>query len=260
VLNVNNMPKAGLKLVEVHHLLKEPRCDIMGFVETKEAQGKQLPADLIPGYIYMSKPRVVRAGERASGGVGVAVHASVANAVKVYDFADQQYDEAMWLVMPGQGRARKLFIGVVYMPDMGKTAPVRSAAYTALQEDLEYLSSRGSVVVMGDFNARVGSASGPTQRIGMHGETTVNENGRLLLSLLDTTNLYSLNARTVPTSPHQQITCDRSHGGTRRGSLLITSLLPLTSLRPAKSLPGLQPQLGCTLLLLLTTCLCSPAL
>jgi hypothetical protein len=32
----------------------------MGFVETKEAQGKQLPADLIPGYIYMSKPRVVR--------------------------------------------------------------------------------------------------------------------------------------------------------------------------------------------------------
>jgi hypothetical protein len=37
VLNVNNMPKAGLKLVEVHHLLKEPRCDIMGFVETKEA-------------------------------------------------------------------------------------------------------------------------------------------------------------------------------------------------------------------------------
>jgi hypothetical protein len=44
------MPKAGLKLVEIHHLLKEPRCDIMGFVETKEAQGKQLPADHIPGY------------------------------------------------------------------------------------------------------------------------------------------------------------------------------------------------------------------
>jgi hypothetical protein len=29
VLNVNNMPKAGLKLVEVHHLVKDPRCDIM---------------------------------------------------------------------------------------------------------------------------------------------------------------------------------------------------------------------------------------
>jgi hypothetical protein len=50
VLNVNNMPMSGLKLVEIHHLLKEPRCDIMGFVETKEAQGKQLPADHIPGY------------------------------------------------------------------------------------------------------------------------------------------------------------------------------------------------------------------
>jgi hypothetical protein len=73
VLNVNNMPKAELKLVEIHHLLKESRCDIMGFVETKEAQGKQLPADHIPGYTYISKPRVVRAGERASGGVAVAV-------------------------------------------------------------------------------------------------------------------------------------------------------------------------------------------
>jgi hypothetical protein len=73
---------------------------------------------------------------------------------------------------------------------------------------------------MGDFNARVGRASDPTARIGMHGETTVNDNGRVLLSLLNTVNLYSLNARTAPVSPHQHITCDRSHGGTRRGSLI----------------------------------------
>jgi hypothetical protein len=104
------------------------------------------------------------------------VHASVANAVKVYDFADQQYDEALWLVLPGQGGARKLFIEVVYMPDMGKSASVRSAAYSALQEDLGCLSSRGSVLVMGDVNARVGRASDPTARIGMHGKTTVNDN------------------------------------------------------------------------------------
>jgi hypothetical protein len=73
---------------------------------------------------------------------------------------------------------------------------------------------------MGDFNARVGRASGTAERIGMHGESTVNDSGRLLLSLLNTVNLYSLNARTAPTSPHQHITCDRSHGGTRRGSLI----------------------------------------
>jgi hypothetical protein len=69
-----------------------------------------------------------------------------------------------------RGGACKLFIGVVYMPDMGKSASVRSAAYSALQEDLECLSSRGSVLVMGDFNARVGRASDPTARIGMHGK------------------------------------------------------------------------------------------
>ena len=48
--------------------------------------------------------------------------------------------------MPGQGGARKLFIGVVYMPDMGKSASVRNAAYSALQEDLECLSSKGVCV------------------------------------------------------------------------------------------------------------------
>ncbi|KAF6263071.1 hypothetical protein COO60DRAFT_1635487 [Scenedesmus sp. NREL 46B-D3] len=55
----------------------------------------------------------------------------------------------------GQNGAPKRFIAVVYMPDMTKHAPVRRAAYSALQEDLAYLSSRGSVLIMGDFNARV---------------------------------------------------------------------------------------------------------
>jgi hypothetical protein len=54
----------------------------------------------------------------------------------------------------------------------------------------------------------------------MHGEVTVNDNGRLLLSLLNTVNLYSLNACTAPASPHQHITCDTSHGGTRHSSLI----------------------------------------
>ena len=210
ILNVNNMPRAGQKLAEISLLLRDLKCDFMGFVETKESTEERRPANLIPGYIYFSKAR----GGGGSGGVGAAVHVCLAEAVKPFSFATQQYEEAMWFVMQRQGTARKMFIGVVYMPDMSKSSAVRTAAYVALQEDLQYLSTMGAVVVMGDFNARVGQASMPTAHIGMHGEQdhTINSNGRLLLSLLTTLDMYTLNARTAPTSPGAHLTLVRPSG------------------------------------------------
>ena len=146
------------------------------------------------------------------GGVGVAVRASVANSVKLFTFAEQQYDEALWLVVPAQRGARKLFIGVVYMPDEGKPAALKRAAYTALQEDLAFLSRNGSLIVMGDFNARIGRAASPSARFGMYGEAGTNSNGPLLLSLLDSLNMYALNARSPPACPRQHLTLIRSKG------------------------------------------------
>jgi len=204
VINATGLTRNGKKRLELMELLLDSQVDILGVTETHESHERRLPADHIPGYKFYSKPRPGGRG----GGVAVAVHACLTNEVKPFLFSAQQYDETIWLVLQRRGQVRKMFIGVVYMPDMSKGASVREAAYTQLQQDLLHLSTQGSVVVMGDFNARVGRAAQPNAHIGMHGESNddVNGNGNLLLSLLTSVDMYALNARTPPQSPDAHLT------------------------------------------------------
>ena len=224
VLNVTGLPKEhtdSRKLLEIQELMLQYNLDVFGISETHEDGQQRHKMDLMPGYKYYSKPRVGGRG----GGVGAFVHESLANEVKPFACTHQQYAEALWLVMQKRGAARKMFIGVVYMPDMGKSAAVRQAAYEQVQQDLLHLSSKGSVVVMGDFNARVGRAAQPTSHIGMHGESNddANGNGQLLLSLLSTVNMYALNARTPPPTADAHLTYvkRRSASGEVMGKSLI---------------------------------------
>eukprot|EP00775_Hariotina_reticulata_P004854 gene4854-biopygen6608 len=204
VINATGLTHNGTKRLELTELLLESQVDIMGVTETHESHDRRLPADHIPGYKFYSKPRPVGRG----GGVAVAVHACLTHEIKPFAFTDQQYDEAIWLVLQRRGQVRKMFIGVVYMPDMSKSASVREAAYTQLQQDMLHLSSQGSVVVVGDFNARVGRAAQPNTHIGMHGESNddVNGNGNLLISMLNSVDMYALNARTPPPTPDAHLT------------------------------------------------------
>eukprot|EP00775_Hariotina_reticulata_P015202 gene15202-biopygen2282 len=204
VINATGLTNNGTKRLELTELLLESQVDIMGVTETHESHDRRLPADHIPGYKCYSKPRPVGRG----GGVAVAVHACLTHEIKPFAFTDQQYDEAIWLVLQRRGQVRKMFIGVVYMPDMSKSASVREAAYTQLQQDMLHLSSQGSVVVVGDFNARVGRAAQPNTHIGMHGESNddVNGNGNLLISMLNSVDMYALNARTPPPTPDAHLT------------------------------------------------------
>jgi len=224
VLNPTHMPRGGEKLAEIRMLLEQHNVDIMGFPETHEAEGARLPMDLIPGYKYYSKARVGGSG----GGVGVAVHACLSQSVKPFTFSNQQYSEAFWLVMQRQGAARKMYIGALYMPDISKPQNVRENAYELLQQDLQFLASKGAVVVMGDFNARVGRATAPTEHIGMHGEQDINANGRLLLSMLSAVDLYALNARApaCESQPDAHLTyVKRSEAGQVLGASLIDYII-----------------------------------
>jgi exonuclease III len=224
-LNVTGLSKDGKKLLELMELVEESALDVLGITETHELQSKRLPVNYIPGYKYYSKPREGGRG----GGVGVAVHECLAHEVKPLVFATQQYEEAYWLVMQRAGQVRKTFLGVVYMPDMTKPAAVRDEAYAQLQQDLLHLSSLGSVVVMGDFNARVGKASDNVAHIGMYGEPNndINANGQLLLSMLASLDMYSLNARTAPPTPDAHLTYikRRSATGTIMGQSLIDYII-----------------------------------
>ncbi len=56
-------------------------------------------------------------------------------------------------------------------------------------------------MVLGDFNARVGSATASFDVIGQFGETTCNANGKRLVNLLHASDMYALNGRKFSREP-----------------------------------------------------------
>lgn len=69
-----------------------------------------------------------------------------------------------------------------------------SCFYLALQESLTEVSKRDMLIVMGDFNARVGTNANVWKGvIGQQGVPEVNENGLKLLSFCSVNNLVVTN-------------------------------------------------------------------
>ena len=115
--------------------------------------------------------------------------------------------EVAWLrVQLQRGRAAKqeLYVASVYMPDSGKADAVISDAWEVLQDIVAVRVAKGhSYLLLGDFNARVGSATTPDQRLGQHGEHgPPNLAGRALIGLLAASDSCILNSR----SPGDNIT------------------------------------------------------
>ena len=84
-------------------------------------------------------------------------------------------------------------MGCVYMPPMAVAEEEQH--YAALMEDIRAFQEKGQMVVLGDFNARVGSAADNFDVIGRFGETHTNASGQRLIQLLHGTGMYALNGR-----------------------------------------------------------------
>ena len=61
--------------------------------------------------------------------------------------------------------------------------------------------SKGRVLLLGDFNARVGKSSDIGNVIGMFAEAPYNSNGDFLIELLNNCDLMLCNGRTMQTDP-----------------------------------------------------------
>jgi len=87
---------------------------------------------------------------------------------------------------------------LVYIPPSQLTSVGTAAqAYRSLAADIMRFKQMGEVVVLGDFNSRVGCATGPNRHIGQYGEAVPADSaGRMLKALLEATGLYLLNGRT----------------------------------------------------------------
>ena len=77
-------------------------------------------------------------------------------------------------VQGGRGRSA-LYVGCVYMPTDSTNVAAVDAGYMRLKEDV---LTKGKVVLLGDFNARVGRAVEVGDVIDMFGEDACNASGR----------------------------------------------------------------------------------
>ena len=87
------------------------------------------------------------------------------------------------------------------MPTQGNIKQICTDRFNLLEEDIRKFQSKGRVVLVGDFNARVGKGDSVDDVIGMFGESTCNSNGNMLISLLNNCDLFICNGRSLSTDP-----------------------------------------------------------
>ena len=114
---------------------------------------------------------------------------------------DTKFDESIWIRVPGERGKRDMFVGNIYMPPESKSRVSDiQRRFGEIAEDVQKYKKQGEVMLVGDFNARVGKASRPDDIIGQYGEGKKNTNGVEMLEFLESNDMKTLNDR----SPSQR--------------------------------------------------------
>ena len=79
------------------------------------------------------------------------------------------------------------------MPTHGNVKQVYTGRFNLLDEDICMPQSKGRVLLLGDFNLKIGKNDDVDDVIGMFGKSTCNSNGNLLITLLENCNLVICN-------------------------------------------------------------------
>ena len=98
----------------------------------------------------------------------------------------------------GERGRSALYIGCVYMPTDCTGTATRDDSYNLLKEDVLTFKQKGKVVLLGDFNARVGMSSKVDD---VFREDTCNASGSKLISFLNEVELVVCNGRKLVVEP-----------------------------------------------------------
>ena len=93
----------------------------------------------------------------------------------------------------GRGEGQPCFLCCVYLPTDSSSVAVVDNCYDKLKEDVLGFREKGSVVLLGDFNARVGRSANIDDVIGLLGEDTCNASGNRLVSFMNEVELVAWN-------------------------------------------------------------------
>jgi len=181
------------KLREVIDILVSKQIDVLAVQESWESGKCVIPT--IGRYKWIGKPRQDNESGEKRGGVGFLIRDTFMDSVQV--IMDNAWSDSIWLKVCGSRGKEDMYIGCVYMPVEGSNQA--ESAFVRLTEDVQRFQEAGQVILLGDFNARVGRAEFDGDIIGTYGEEiTPNKNGTMLIQLLRNNNLATLNDRKQP--------------------------------------------------------------
>ena len=184
------------KQKEVGELLVENNIDIVAGQESWEKEDSKIQ---VSGYKWFGKPRKCQNSQRGEGGVGFLVRECLVDEVECIN--DVNYEESMWIKIRSQRGREALYVGCVYMLTESSSVSVLDSGYELLKEDVLSFKEKGKVVLLGDFNARIGKSIELDDVIGMFGEDTCNSSGNRLISFLNEVELVVCNGRTFVSEP-----------------------------------------------------------
>jgi exonuclease III len=162
------------KIDEVCDLMTERKIDVLCLNETKR-KGK----DMSMHGPLMALWSGVSDDERGSQGVGIVLSERMAECLREYECVSPRM---LWARL--KLGLTPIFLVGVYAPDMSKSQASRDEFWEQLREVLLLRKLNERVVMLGDFNAKVGlKRHGYESVLGKFGDKRVNENGECLLNI-----------------------------------------------------------------------------
>ena len=158
--------------------LSRYKIDIAALSETR-VLGESVITEVGGGYTFFLKRKPE--GDKCHHGVGFAVRTALVNHLQG-EHPVGINERLMTMCFPLEGSTLSLISA--YAPTLAQTDETKECFYGALKDAIAAVPTSHKLLVMGDFNARVGTDNSSWENIiGKHGVGNENSNGTLLLSM-----------------------------------------------------------------------------
>ena len=189
---------AGRPTAIVARELSRYNIDIAALSETR-VLGENVITEVEGGYTFFLKGKPE--GDKCHHGVGFAIRTALVSHLEgVYPIGISE--RLMTMSFPLIGSTLTLIS--VYAPTLAQSDETKECFYGALSDAIAAVPSSHKLLVMGDFNARVGTDYTSWENIvGKHGVGNENSNGTLLLSMCSQYELCITNTMFQQTTNHK---------------------------------------------------------
>uniref|UniRef100_A0A336M488 CSON002588 protein n=1 Tax=Culicoides sonorensis TaxID=179676 RepID=A0A336M488_CULSO len=171
--NVKTLYQAG-KLAQAGRIMERYGLNFMGMSEVRWNQCGQMVTTNGHLMLWSGMPNE---NDVHQYGVGLLINRSIRQSVMDYRFISERI-----MLVRFRGTARNITVVQCYAPTEDADNEIKEAFYDVLNSTLASVPKRDLLILMGDFNAKVGSDNDAIEHvIGKHGVGEMNENGELLV-------------------------------------------------------------------------------